>query len=97
MAWLVRFIEAADKDLKNIGAVNARRAVNAIESKLENGEPDKVGYPLRNVLAGYRKLRVGDIRIIYKVIQERIEVIVVAVGPRRNDEVYKTAEKRLET
>ena len=82
-------------DLEHIGAANARRVRIAIESKLRDGDPNAFGFPLRDALAGYRKLRVGDVRIVYKVINQTIRVHVITVDPRRNDKVYKTAGKRI--
>ncbi|MBK5274850.1 MAG: hypothetical protein JJE30_07350 [Desulfuromonadales bacterium] len=46
-------------------------------------------------MAGCRRIRAGDVRIVYRVHAEIIEVLSVAVSPRRNDEVYRTARKRV--
>lgn len=49
-------------------------------------------------LSGYRKLYVDKrrIRIVYTVEEERVCVMVVAVGKREKLEIYKLAGKRLE-
>ena len=44
-------------------------------------------------LANFRKLRVGDYRVVYQVKGKTIVVYVLAVGPRRDREVYKAALK----
>lgn len=59
------------------------------------GEPDKLGIHLRGALAGCRKIRVGDTRIVYRVNQLAVEVLIVAVGARRDKKVYHATEKRL--
>ena len=41
------------------------------------------------------KLRAAGYRLVYQVIDEEIVVIVVAVGKRERNQVYKTAIKRL--
>lgn len=46
-------------------------------------------------LAGYRRIRTGSTRIVYRVNAEAIEVLIVAVGQRRDAEVYADAEKRV--
>jgi len=46
------------------------RIQSAIEKRLLT-DPVKFGIPLRSTLRGYRKLRVGDYRVIYK-IEEKI-------------------------
>jgi mRNA interferase RelE/StbE len=65
-----------------------------IDERLANGEPDKSGKALSGDLAGYRRLRTGQTRIIYRVDGKRIEVLIIAIGMRRDDEVYLAAQKR---
>ena len=58
--------------------------------------PDTVGEPLQFALKGYRKLKIFDeYRIIYRVEKESVLVFILAVGIRRDDEVYREALKRL--
>lgn len=64
------------------------RIKHAIEHRLL-ADPLKYGEPLRRTLKGYRKLRVGDYRVIFKV--EKKTIIVLKIGHRK--EVYK--KKRL--
>ncbi len=61
----------------------------AIESRLTT-EPELYGKPLRRSLKGYRKLRVGDYRIVFRV--EGISVKVLAILHR--SVVYKEIGKR---
>jgi len=58
--------------------------------------PEQAGEALLGPLKNYRKLKVfNDYRVVYRI--ERMEVIVfiLAVGIRRDLEVYETALKRL--
>ena len=50
--------------------------------------PIKYGDPLRKTLKGYRKVRVGDYRIVYKIEGEYISIL----GIRHRKEIYKKAE-----
>lgn len=70
--------------------------MRVIDERIRLGEPDKIGKPLYGSLAGYRRLRTGSMRIVYRVNADKIEVLVVAVGMRRKLEVYAKAEKRSE-
>lgn len=63
---------------------------NAIEKKLTTN-PEIFGKPLRRSLRSYRKLRVGDYRIIFRI--EGILVKVVLI--RHRSEVYTVAEERV--
>ncbi len=94
--WKVLYHPEVDKDLKCIGKSRAKRAIKAIDAKLVT-EPETFGAPLRKGLAGLRKLRVGDIRIVYRIEKERIEVLVITVGKRADGDVYKVAGLRKDT
>ncbi|MCW8935835.1 MAG: type II toxin-antitoxin system RelE/ParE family toxin [Gammaproteobacteria bacterium] len=95
MSYAVNFLPEVYEDLKALGNAKANRVLKVIEERIQNGEPEKTGNPLRSDLKGYRRIRTGDTRIVYKVIEDKIEVLVIAVGPRRNDEIYKVARKRI--
>ena len=60
------------------------RIRKAIEDRLMPG-PIKFGEPLRRSLSGFRRLRVGDYRVIYQ-LQGRT-VLILKIGHR--SEVYK--------
>ena len=58
--------------------------------------PEEVGEPLRSPLHRYRKLVVfNDYRIVYRVERTEVFVFILAVGIRRDLEVYEIALKRL--
>lgn len=95
MTWTVIYHHEVANDLDELGRYQARAVLKTIESRIRDGEPDKTGKPLAGELAGCRRIRSGDVRIVYRVHSEIIEVLIVAVGPRRNDEVYRTARKRI--
>lgn len=60
--------------------------------------PGEAGEPLRLQLEGCRKLKIfDDYRIVYKVIRDEVVVYVLAVGIRRDSEVYADAIKRLKS
>lgn len=56
----------------------------AIKERLSSN-PEKYGEPLKKGLRGYRKLRVENYRIIYKI--ERKTVIILKIGHRK--EIYQ--------
>lgn len=61
----------------------------AIEERLVT-HPDLYGKPLRRSLKGYRKLRVGDYRIIFKIEKNTIRILVI----QHRSVVYGEASKR---
>jgi len=91
VSWKVRYHPAVARDLTSIGAAGARSILRVIERRIREGEPDKAGRPLSGDLAGCRRIRTGDMRIIYAVDTGARDVTILAVGMRRRDEVYRLA------
>lgn len=81
-------------DFKTIG-VSAQKAIFKDIRKKLSLEPKSYGKPLSGELKGYWRLRVGDYRVVYKIKEDEVEVSVVKVGIRRNEEVYKDLLYRL--
>lgn len=54
-----------------------------------------LGRPLRGSLFGCYKLKISKYRVIYKIRNNELIIIVVAIGKRENSVIYKLAEKRL--
>lgn len=79
-----------EKDLFEIPKNMQERIRRAIEERLLR-EPDKYGEPLKRGLCGYRKLRVGDYRVIYKV--DGKHIVIFKIGHRK--EVYRQACSRV--
>src|SRR3989339_2244719 len=90
--FAIRYHYAVDtQDVPRLFAEWRLRIQKAIETKLTT-QPDIFGKPLRHSLAGCRKLRVGDYRIIFVI--GRTEVIVWAIGHRRD--IYNIVMKRID-
>lgn len=94
MIWKVRYHKEVTQDLDQLGRAEARRVLRVIEKRIINGEPEKSGKALRGHLAGCRRIRAGDLRIVYRINGTEI-LLVLCVGPRRDDEVYDIAQSRV--
>jgi mRNA interferase RelE/StbE len=44
----------------------------------------QLGYPLIGNLSGLWKLRIGDYRVLYKIKNEQLIVLVIKIGHRKN-------------
>lgn len=93
MKWEIVYHKEVENDLKSVGPSSARRIINTINKKL-TCEPEKFGHPLSHQLKDFRKLRIGDFRVVYQVLQKRVIVFVLAVGPRRDKEIYRSPSDR---
>ena len=68
-----------------------KRIKTAIEQRLITA-PEKYTEPLRRTLRGYRKLKVGDYRIILKIVDT--DITILGICHRKN--VYEIVGWRLE-
>ncbi len=78
-----------EQDLSSINTKDKQRIRLAIENKLMT-RPEIFGLPLHHSLVGYRKLRVGDYRIVFKIQKNIVYVLVIA----HRKMVYMEADKR---
>ena len=93
MSWIISYHKDVEEDLVSVGSFAARRILRAIDSKLTQA-PLKFGAPLSGNHRQDFKLRDGDYRVVYQVVNNDVTVYVLAVGPRRDKEVYTAACKR---
>ena len=88
MAWRIEFEESAKKELAKLDRQEARRIVRFLREQIEPAEdPRRVGKPLKGTLAGLWRYRVGNYRIVARIQDDRLLVLVVRIGHRR--EVYR--------
>lgn len=95
MTWRIVYHDEVAADLEALGQSEARIILKVIEKRIKNGEPDKLGKALSGQLAGCRRIRTGNMRIVYRINAEVIEVLIVAVGQRKDFAVYSAAENRV--
>ena len=95
MAWnIILHRLVISEDFKKIDQGNKQLILKAIHKKLSNA-PEDYGTPLRGGYKGYWKLRIGDYRVIYRIVRDEIVVVVVKVGIRRDEKIYKELIYRL--
>lgn len=87
---LIYHPDVLKEDLQSIPANIKSRIRKAIETRLLK-DPVMFGQPLRQSLKGYRKLRVGDWRVIYRV--ERSNIDILMIGNRKD--VYQEVFRRV--
>ena len=85
MKYSVEFRPGVLKRLKLIPLKDLRRLKNKIDDISENlPDPNKTKLKGDN---SFHKIRSGDYRIIYKIHEDRLVILVVKIGHRK--EVYK--------
>ncbi len=97
MKYRIEFTTEAEKDLEKLDRSIQIKVLKIIKKLSKN---PTAGYPLGNKagidLSGYYKTYVfkKKIRIVYKILKEKLIVTIIAVGKRSNFKVYIEAGKR---
>lgn len=73
-------------DLPLINAKMKKRIKKAIETRLATA-PHLYGEPLRKTLKGYWKLRVGDYRVVFKIIENEVRIFGIIHRKKVYDKV----------
>lgn len=94
MTYSIQYDERAADDMKAYDPHIAVRLYRTLEEKLSQA-PLHFGEYLTGKLYPYRKLRVGEYRVVYRVYEQKVLVYVIVVGNRRDDEVYEKALQRI--
>jgi len=71
----------AEKFLKKLDKTNQQRVINKLKCLKEN---PKLGVPLTANLAGLWKLRIGDYRAIYQILNQELTILILKIGKRDN-------------
>ena len=77
MPYLLRYHpRVAEEDVPEIPASLRARIERSIDGRLTS-DPTRYGAPLRGTLKGYRKLRVGDYRVVFKVSGHEVWILTI--------------------
>ena len=90
MVRKIRYAASAAQAIRRLDPQVRRRVRAALQILAEEPERGKL---LQLTLRGLRSWRTGDYRIIYRIIEDRIEIIVIAIGHRRD--VYERLRRQL--
>lgn len=86
--WTVEFDDAAAKDLRRLDRRVQREILRYLRERIATTEdPRRFGKPLSPELTRLWRYRVGDYRLICSIEDDRLVVLLVRIGDRRN--VYK--------
>ena len=91
--YKLKFLSTALKEWKKLDSTIQSQLKTKLKERLENPHVEA------SLLYGFEnhykiKLRAIGYRLVYEVIEKEIVVLVIAVGKRDKDQVYKKATKR---
>ena len=87
MAWTIEYSAGVAKALSKLDRQAAARILKAVEDIAALDDPRLRGKALTGELAGLWRYRVGDYRVIAKIEDGRLVIVVVTLGHRRD--VYR--------
>ena len=93
MTYEIEFLQSALKEWKKLDANTREQFRKKLKERC--GNPRVPSAKLRDSKDRYKiKLRSVGYRLVYAVEDERLVVLVIAVGKRERSEVYEAAKKR---
>lgn len=86
--WTIEFLPEAAKELRKLDRQVAARIIRTLEERIAPLEdPRTIGSALVGEHAGFWRWRIGDYRVVARLEDARVTVLVVRVAHRR--EVYR--------
>lgn len=89
-AYTVELTGAAARQLRKLNSAAQLRIVTALEVLQTEPRPPAmkalVGHP------GYLRVRIGNYRIVYTIVDARLLILILALGDRKD--VYESFERR---
>jgi mRNA interferase RelE/StbE len=85
LAWTVEISDVAQRQLRRLDYATQERILNYLNERIEGCKnPRHFGESLKSNLSGLWRYRVGDYRIICRIEEDRIVVLVLNIGHRKN-------------
>lgn len=82
--YIIRYSPMAEKELKkNISKDISKIILRSIDSKLSE-DPYGYGKELVGRWKDHRSMRVGDYRVIFKIMEKEILVLIIKIGHRKD-------------
>ena len=86
--WTIEIARTAEKQIKKLDRQAQQSIVRFLRDRLQpSANPRQWGKPLQGDKGGLWRYRVGDYRLICAIQDERITVLVLRIGQRKN--VYR--------
>ena len=93
MSYKLKFLPTALKEWKKLDNTIQAKLKKKLEERLDT--PHVISCKLSGFKNHYKiKLRTSSYRLVYEVIDEEIYVLVIAIGKREKNIVYRKARKR---
>ncbi len=85
MTWKIKWEDFAVKQLRKLDKQAEKRIISYLK-KIVLGNPRKQGKPLTGDKSRFWRYRMGEYRIICRILDDELIVLIIAVGHRK--EIY---------
>jgi mRNA interferase RelE/StbE len=83
--WRIEWDEQAVEEAKKLDRIALKRIIRYLEERIAPSKnPRDFGKPLRGEKLGVWRYRVGDYRILCHIEDEKVTVLIISVGHRKN-------------
>ena len=83
MVYKVVYLDQVEEDLKKLDKSTTKKILTRIETYLAR-EPQRLGKPLKGEFQGHWRYRWGDYRVIYKLAEREILILILRIGHRKD-------------
>jgi len=85
MAWKIEFLPEAHKDLARLDKPVAQRILRFLNDRVKSlDNPREIGQALQGPELGkYWKYRVGDYRLIARILDKEILILIIPIGHKK--------------
>ncbi len=83
MAYKVVYLDQVEQDLNKLDKSTIKKILTRIETYLA-ADPKELGKPLKGEYQGYWRYRWGDYRIIYRISEREILIIILHISHRKD-------------
>lgn len=84
--YKVVYLDSVEGDLKKLDKTTVKKIIARIEAYLAV-DPMELGKPLKGEFQGYWRYRWGDYRVIYRIAEREILILILRIGHRK--EIYE--------
>ena len=84
--YKVAYLDSVENDLKRLDKAIVKKIIGRIETYLAR-DPKGLGKALKGEFQGYWRYRWGDYRVVYKISEKEILILILRIAHRK--EVYR--------
>jgi len=81
--YKVAYLDQVEKDLRKLDRATAKKILRRIETYLA-ADPKELGKPLKGEFQGYWRYQWGNYRVIYKISEREILILVLRISHRKD-------------